>query len=53
MSDMYETLGVRKNASVKTIRAAYRKRAMKAHPDAEEGSAEKFALLKKGARYSY
>lgn len=33
MRDLYQTLGVRKNAKAETIRQAYRKRAADLHPD--------------------
>ena len=46
MSNLYELLGVKTSATVKAIRAAYRKKAKKAHPDTG-GSDEEFAALKK------
>lgn len=46
MTDMYELLGVKKTATVKKIRDAYRSKAKKAHPDVG-GNAEEFAVLKK------
>ncbi len=46
MPDLYKVLGVRKNASKESIRKAYKKAAMKAHPDTG-GSQEKFALVKR------
>ena len=38
--DLYQTLGVEKNASDADIKKAYRKLAMKHHPDRNNGSAE-------------
>ena len=47
MTDLYNLLHVRRNASAKTIRAAYRKLAKTAHPDTPTGSPEKFAQIKR------
>ncbi len=41
MKDLYAILGIRKNASQKSIQKAYRKRAMETHPD-RNGSKEEF-----------
>lgn len=46
MTDLYKILGVPKTATIKTIRAAYRKKAKKAHPDTG-GDVETFAALKR------
>lgn len=46
MSSLYATLGVRRNASIATVRAAYRTLAKTAHPDAG-GSEAAFAELKR------
>lgn len=47
MSDYYETLGVPRDASADQIRKAYRKLAMKYHPDVADdpGSAERFKQI--------
>ena len=46
MTDLYETLGVKRDADDKAIRAAYRKRAKSAHPDGG-GSTEDFGVLQR------
>ena len=43
-TEFYDTLGVSKDASEKEIKAAYRKLAMKNHPD-QGGDAEKFTKI--------
>lgn len=45
MSDLYDALGVAKDADEAAIRGAYRRAAKKAHPDAG-GSPERWALVK-------
>ena len=52
--DYYDTLGVPKNASDEDIKKAYRKQAMKHHPDRNQGDAAKAAEEKfKEAKEAY
>jgi DnaJ-class molecular chaperone len=45
MTNLYDTLGVAKNASAEEIKKAYRKLARKYHPDVNKGKDEKFKEL--------
>lgn len=45
--DLYKELGVGKRATRAEIRAAYRRKAKEAHPDTSDGSATKFAVVKR------
>ena len=47
MSDFYQELGISKNANQEEIKKAYRKQALKYHPDKNPGSKEAEAKFKK------
>lgn len=50
MTDPYKILGVRRNATAKTIRSAYHKKARQSHPDTnpgDEGAASRFDAVRK------
>jgi len=44
--DYYETLGVAKNADAKTLKSAFRKKAMECHPDRHPDDPEAEARFK-------
>ena len=50
MSDYYQTLGVGRKANDQEIKKAYRKLALKYHPDKNQGDKEAEANLKKLAK---
>jgi len=49
MTNLYQTLGVKKTDSKEKIKKAYRKKSMKAHPD-QGGTAEEFDSINKAYR---
>ena len=49
MQDYYQTLGINKNASQKEIKSAYRKVAMKFHPDKNPGNKDAEKKFKEAA----
>ncbi|MCE2454903.1 MAG: J domain-containing protein [Gemmatimonadetes bacterium] len=50
MADYYDLLGVPKDASAEQIKRAYRKQALKYHPDRNQGSGEAEELFKEATR---
>ena len=46
MDDHYKTLGIERTASIDEVKKAYRKLAMKYHPDRADGDQEKFQQIK-------
>ena len=50
MRDYYEILGVDRSASADDVKKAYRKLAMKYHPDRNQGDAEAETLFKEAAQ---
>ena len=49
MSDLYNVLGVERDATTEEIRRAYKDMSKLAHPDREGGSKEKFQKIQEAA----